>query len=178
MRDRNNIEVFLEDFDKSYNRLRSKSMRLSQKDSEWSRQLKFLEEVDDYKSKLEDIAKRCHKSEVRESIYKEPQVPAVDISETAINRLVDRVVKTIRSSYKTEDLGVDTAIGKNDTGATVPLPQSIGMVSASDTSNIKGQSISQESYDHLQAAIEVLRSLGYEGQAGDLTNLIGDLEVI
>lgn len=168
---------FIKDFDKAYTKLKSRSPKSRFKDSEWSDYGKFLEDMEEYRDRLKSTTKELVTEEV---IYNEPKTE--EISETVINKLTDRILDSLKTKYQKEDISVDAAgsIGRDDTGMAVKLAAPLGGAEHSlvEPNDPRSNVVSQESYDHLKSSIDVLRTLGHHGKVGELSNLIGTLEVI
>ena len=117
-----NPKVSIENFNRSLNRLKDK--RVSEQkillEKKWDEKIKLIEEFEEYRDLFKKELIKEDKVDESVEIYREPS----DINETAINSLADRIVRTIRSIYKSEDL--DGGIGVDDVGRDAGLLVPLG----------------------------------------------------
>jgi hypothetical protein len=149
----------------------------------WEEQIKLIEELEEYSYLLETASPVVDESTIE--IYTESVEPdkkeEIDFNESVINRLADRIVKTIRSTAvrgKTEDLdggiGVDD-IGR-DAGLLVPLGGGGNAALVEPNDPEASKTATPEAIDHLKQSIEVLKKLGYHGKAGELGSVVSQLQ--
>lgn len=167
------INESIHDFDKAVNRLKAVKKEKQTGASQWDKYAEFLEELEDYR-----IATPSNPVDETAEIFKELD-RTDDISETALNRLADRVFTTIRSKYvgqKTEDLtggiGVDD-VGR-DAGLMVPLGSggNASMVTAKYEDPGIPKAISDEDKAKIEAAIAILNELGFADIANQVSAIL------
>jgi hypothetical protein len=174
------VNESINDFDRSINRLKAVQKGKQIGESPWDKYAEFLEELEEYRA----LVKPEYVVDETAEIFKELD-RTDDISETALNRLADRVFTTIRSKYvgqKTEDLtggiGVDD-VGR-DAGLLVPLGGGgqAPLVSTEYQDAGIPKAISAEDKAKVEAAIAVLNELGFADIANQIAAALQGLEAV
>lgn len=175
-----NPKVSIENFNRSLNRLKDK--RVSEQkillEKKWDEKIKLIEEFEEYRDLFKKELIKEDKVDESVEIYREPS----DINETAINSLADRIVRTIRSIYKSEDLdggiGVDD-VGR-DAGLLVPLGGSAGtaFVDTKFEDPAIPKAVSSEDKAKIEMAAEVLIRLGQPDLANQINSFVQELQTV
>ena len=177
-------EKLLKNFDRIYFGLRSKMVNKPPTSEERARDdyVEFLESLEYYRNNMRD------RSSEDEEIYDDPKIieaeeidkiPAID--ESLVSRLTEKILSELKAK-KQED--VDAGIGVDNIGGKGIILDPIGgdddnpLIKSPEVIDPVISNITQESLDHLHRSIEVLKTLGLHGKAGELSGVVDGLKVI
>lgn len=168
----------VEDFLTIAGKLKScRSLKRFGEEKEWREYAQLLETLDEYKKIISPVT-----NEIKEDfeIYEEKKS---DSNEELIYKLTERIIEAIKSRSKSEDL--DGGIGVDDVGRDAGLMVPLGggaevpMISSPRMDDpALSKAISQESFDKLKDAVEVLKSVGAESEALVIDNFLTSVEVV
>ena len=164
----------IDKFDRAYFGLRSRLSRKRPGSEEIARDdyIRFLEDLDEYEKSLRDD---LPVDELQESQNDFNPVENLEIDESLITRLTEKIMASMRA--KKEDM--DGGIGIDDIGMPLPKLVGDGPISAPKLDDPAiPKSISQDNKAKVEAAANVLIEMGFNDLANQLHIAIQDLEVI
>lgn len=163
-----------------------RSLKLLGEEKEWREYAQLLESIDEYKKMISVTpytkeVPRILKEDV-ESYKQKSQ--SINSNEELLQKMTDRIIDILKSyNSKSEDL--DGGIGVDDVGRDAGLMVPLGggsevpMVSSPRMDDPAiSKAISQESFDKLKDAVEVLKSVGAESESIVIDNFLSSVEVV